>query len=175
MERFPMRSTKPRGGRPKAAGLRLLLRLVLAAAVAGSLSAISISVSGSWSTVIDVSDLQGGAGTNLVPSQESPLNGSSLTVSQASGLNWQVSVRKIDGTWPSGLGLAVERTSNGSGSGSIAGGTAYLTVTSTDQSFFTGRGNRSTVYLRFQLSGLSVNIPPSTYSTTVIYTVVQTN
>jgi hypothetical protein len=169
-----MRTTKPGEGMRRAPVRRLLLRLVLAAAAAGSLGAISITVSGSWSVVIDASDLQGGPGTDLVSTQESPLNGSALSVSQASGLNWQVTVRRIDGTWPSGLSLSAKRTSNGTGTGSISGGTTYLNLTTIDQSFFTGRGNRSTVYLRFQLSGLSVNIPPSAYSTTIVYTVVQT-
>ncbi len=169
-----MRSTKPREEARKGAGLRLLLRLVLFAALAGGLGAISLTVSGSWSAVIDVSDLKGGAGTDLVASLQSPLNESALSVSQASTLNWQVTVRRIDGTWPAGLALAVERTSNGTGSGSVSGGTAYLNVTTVDQTFFKGSGNRSTVYLHFQLSGLSVTIPPSAYSTTLVYTVVQT-
>jgi hypothetical protein len=169
-----MRSTKPREGWRKAAGRRVLLRLVLFAALAGGLGAINLTVSGSWSAAIDVSNLQGGAGSDLIPSLESPLNVSTLSVSQASGQNWQVSVRKIDGTWPAGLAMAVKRTSNGTGSGTIAGGTAYLNVTSVDQTFFTGYGGHSTIYLCFQLSGLSVQIPPSAYSTTLVYTVVQT-
>ena len=167
--------TKPRGGRRKAEARRLLLRLVLSAALAGSLGAISITVSGSWSATIDVSSLQGGAGSDLVPSVESPLNGTALSVKQSRQQSWQITVRKIDGTWFPALALAVERTSNGSGgSGTVTGGTAYLNVTSVEQVLFTGRGNRSNIDLRFRLSGLSVNVPPSTYSTTVVYTIVQT-
>jgi hypothetical protein len=169
-----MRPTKPGEGTRRADVRRVLLRLVLVAAAAGSLGAISITVSGSWSVVINASNLTGGPGTDLIPTLESPLNGTALSVSQASGLNWQVTVRKIDGTWPAALTLSAKRTSNGTGSGSISGGTTYQSLTSIDKTFFTGRGNRSTVYLRFQLSGLSVNIPPAAYTTTIVYTVVQT-
>ena len=170
-----MRTKRPRGGFEPPAWRRALLRLVLAAALAGSLDAINLTVSGSWTNVIDVSDLQGGPGSDLIASYESPLNQIALTISSASGLNWQISVRKIDSVWNASLQLAAKRTSSGSGTGTVSGGTSYLTLTSTDQTLFTGRGNKSSVAIRLRLSGVSVDIPPNTYSTTVVYTVVQTS
>jgi hypothetical protein len=169
-----MFSRMPKGGARTSVGLRALLRLLFAVSLAGSLGAIAISVSGSWSEVIDAADLQGGAGSDLNPSIESPQNRIALSVSQASKQNWAVSVSRIDGSWWPNLQISVKRTSNGTGTGTISGGTAYLAVTSANQSFFTGNGNRSAVYLRLQLNGLSANVPPAPYTTTIVYTVVQT-
>jgi hypothetical protein len=169
-----MRSTKPGEGTRRAAARRVLLRLVFAAAAAGSLGAINITVSGSWSAVLDVSNLQGGPGTDFLPVMESPLDVVTMDIKQAQRQDWQVTVRRIDGIWPSDLALSVKRTSNGKGNGTISGGTSYQSVTAVDQPFFSGYRNRTNVSLRFQLSGLSVKIPPSAYTTTIVYTVVQT-
>ena len=169
-----MRSTKRGEGTRRTAVRRALLRLVLAAAAAGSLGAISINVSGSWSAVIDVSSLQGGPGTDLIPVQESPAGSAALSVDETNRQGWQITVRRIDGIWPAGLALAVRRASDGMGSGTVSGGTAYQGVTEIDQPFFSGSRDRVHIDLRFQLSGLSVKIPPSASSTTIVYTVVQT-
>ena len=69
--------------------------------------------------------------------------------------------------------MYVQRTSDGSGSGSIAGGTSYQEVTDTDVKLFWGQNNRSGIDLQLQLTGVSIQVAPDTYTTTVYYTVTE--
>ncbi|MFC3812078.1 hypothetical protein [Lacihabitans lacunae] len=88
--------------------------------------------------------------------------------------NWQVEVNRFDSNWNSNLSLEVRRTSNGSGTifGSISGGTIFQEVTPNSKSFFNGVGNYSGIGIQYQISGLSVLIPADTYSTTVMFTLI---
>ena len=47
----------------------------------------------------------------------------------------------------------------------------YQTVTTTDLSFFTGVGSRRDVGIQYRVSGVSVQLSPNTYSTTLVFTV----
>lgn len=71
--------------------------------------------------------------------------------------------------------LFVKRTSDGTGGGTISGGTTYQQITDTDQSFFTGTGGKKAVTIEFKLDNVSVQIPFGTYTTSVIYTIVDTS
>ncbi len=132
--------------------------------------AISITVTGSWSETIDASDLQAGAGSDLVSTYESAADAVSISISDPSG-NWTIDVKKIDTNWHSNLHLNVKRTSDGTGPGSISGGDAYQEITDIDQNFFSGNGDRSNVNVQLKLTGISIQVAPDTYSTTVYYTV----
>ena len=134
-------------------------------------AAISITVTGSWTQTIDASDLQAGAGSDLIDTYESASDAVSIDISQTGG-DWRVDVKKVDTNWHSNFQLSVRRTSSGTGSGTISGGTSYQEVTDTDQSFFNGTKSRDGINVQLKLSGVSVQIPPDTYSTTVYYTVV---
>jgi len=138
--------------------------------------AIDISAVGSWSDTIDASDLQAGAGSNLIDTYESVAGATVLTISNTTGNtdNWRVDVRRTDTAWHSNLHLYVKRTSDGSGSGSISGGLSYIEITTIDSQFFLGAGDRSGINLKYKLTGMSVSVPPNAYSTTVTYTVVDT-
>ena len=120
------------------------------------------------------SDLAGGAGSDLVPSKESSAGQATLDISATASSEdqWRVDVSRSDSVWPSGLDLDVRRSSNGSGAGSISGGTSYLSIGSSPATFFSGSGDRTSIGLQLRLTGLSVSIGPDTYSTTVTYTVV---
>jgi hypothetical protein len=84
-----------------------------------------------------------------------------------------VDVKKSDTNWHANFQLYVRRTSDGSGSGSISGGTSYQEITDTDQSFFNGTLDRSNITGQLELTGVTVQIPVDTYTTTVYYTVVE--
>lgn len=148
--------------------LVLLIGLILLCSKAEA--PISITVTGSWSENINASDLQAGAGSDLISTYESATDAVSIDVTETSG-NWAVDVKKIDTHWHSNLHLHIKRTSDGTGSGSISGGGAYQEVTDTDQSFFNGSGDRSNVNIQLKLTGVSVQVTPDTYTTTVYYTV----
>ncbi len=131
--------------------------------------AISISATGSWSETIDSSDLQAGAGSDLIDTYESATNAVSINISDTAG-SWEVYVEKLDTNWRSDLHLYIQRTSDGEGSGSIADGGTYQEVTGS-QLFFSGIGDRSAITVQLELMGVSIQVPPDTYKTTVCYTV----
>jgi len=130
----------------------------------------TITVTGGWNDTINSSDLIGGAGTDLAGTCPSPSNASYITVTTgSSGERWRVDVRRIDSTWSSQCSLWVRRTSDGSGSGAITGGTAYQEVTITNQEFFSGQDSRSDITCEYKLEGMSIGIRPACYSTSVLY------
>lgn len=169
----PARSTRPAD--PVKTAL-LIIVPVLFCIVASRASALDITVTGSWTDTVDQNDLRSGIGSNLNATYTSPTNVNIVAITNATGTSdaWQVSIRRIDTTWNPAMVLSVRRTSTGSGSGSIQGGTSYIQVTTSDQSFFTGAGNRSNVRVQLRLSGVSLQIPPNQYSTTVQYTIIDT-
>ena len=150
------------------------VRFLLVAFVAWHLAeAATITISGSWSRVIGAGDLQGGAGTDLNPAYESATN--QITMVVRDNANWRVDVRRIDTIWHANFVLSIRRTNNGTaGNGWVAGGTTYLQITTTSQTFVTGFRNRRGITLQERLDGVSVSIPVRTYTTTIQYTVVDT-
>lgn len=132
--------------------------------------AISITVTGDWPETIDSADLQAGAGSDLISTYESAADAVNIDISATVG-DWGLDVKKIDTNWHSDLHLYVKRTSDGSGSGSISGGDAYQEVTDTDQGFFSGNDDRSSINVQLRLTGVSIQVPPDTYTTAVYYTV----
>ena len=131
--------------------------------------AISISAPGSWPQTINASNLTGGAGSNLTPTYESDPAAVSITITAAG--NWKVQVKTIASTLPGSLHLYIQRTSDGSGLGSISGGNSYQEVTDIDQDFFSGNIDRSNVSIQLELTGVSIQVPPDTYTATIQYTV----
>lgn len=149
----------------------VLLLLFLLISSYGICWAVSITVTGSWAETIDALDLQAGAGSDLIDTYESASN--TVAIDIIAPTNWRVDVKKSDTNWPANFQLYVRRTSDGSGSGSISGGTSYQEITDTDQSFFNGTLDRSNITGQLKLTGVSVQIPVDTYTTTVYYTVVE--
>ncbi len=112
--------------------------------------------------MINETDLQGGAGTNL-NSTYTDANAASLDISNAEGKDWRIDVKRTDVTWSGDFILKVQRNT----------APGYTTIGTTDTSFFTGSGNTNGVSLDYQLSGVSVGVEPDTYSSTITYTVVE--
>jgi hypothetical protein len=155
---------------------KLAIALLIAAAIIsaeGVWAAVSISVTGDWFETIDETDLAGGAGSDLVSTYESAADQVSIDIADAPTESWRVDVRKVDTDWHGDLSLYVRRTSDGSGSGSIAGGASYQQISSTYQEFFSGSLDRSGITAQLMLDGVSAAMGCGNYLTTVYYTVVE--
>jgi len=153
--------------------VRYIIPALLASFVCGGgiCWALSITATGNWlDLTINASNLTGGAGSNLIDTYQSDPAAVSITITATSG-NWGLNVKKINSNWHSSLHLYIQRTSNGTGSGSISGGTSYQEVTDIDLPFFNGNGDRSNVNVQLELTGVSIQVPPDVYSATVYYTV----
>ena len=134
---------------------------------------ISITVTGAWFETIDKNDLISGAGSDLKGTYTSVSGQVSIDISGTTGPTdaWRVDVRKQDDNWNNNLHPHVRRTSDGSG-GSMSGGASYQSVTDINTSFFSGFGNVTGIKVQLRLTGVSIQIPPSSYSTVLYYTVV---
>jgi hypothetical protein len=130
-----------------------------------------IQAEGGWTKTIDASNLVSGAGSNLTGTYES---GTAATIVQIEDTgSWRVNVKHSAGTnWDSNFILYAQRTSDGSGSGTISGGFPYVEITAADAAFFSGTLNRETIHIQYKLSGMSVSVVPGTHSTTVTLTLV---
>ena len=137
----------------------------------------TISVSGSWSLTIDASDLQAGAGSDLISSYKSVANAVQIDISNAKKIYWRVDIKKVNSNWHNSFKLYIRRTSDGTGvrKSWVSGGTSFQEITDTDQSYFNGYHNRNNIANRLKLDNVSIQIPPDTYLTTVCYTVIQTD
>ena len=136
-------------------------------------AAVTISSTGGWNQTVGAVNLSAGAGSDLNPTYTSANNATLIDIKVTGGdNNWRVDVSKTDGTWDSNFRLYVLRTGAGSGGGSISGGTSYIEVTAITTAFFNGSKTRSNVPVQYQLQGMSLNVSPNTYNTSVTYTVV---
>jgi len=151
----------------KQAFLSFLFPLLLISNVAWSIDITSV---GNWPLTIGENDLINGAGSDLNSTYESTTYQVSLTISGTSG-SWRVDVRKVNTNWHSDLHLWVRRTGDGSG-GSVSNGSVYQELTDTDQPFFTGSDDVPGITAQLKLSGMSIQVPPDTYTATIYYTVV---
>lgn len=156
-----------------------LIVLLLAALCwpSSAFAVLSIATTGSWSNTVDATDLVAGAGTDLVSTQTSSSTQGSIDVTGTTGNsdNWRVDVKRVDTTWDSDFIIYVRRTSDGTGTGTISGGTTFQEVSTTDATFFSGSGDRTGVNVEFKIEGFSVTtIPVDTYSTAITYTIVDT-
>lgn len=136
--------------------------------------AVDLTSAGSWTRIVTETDLQGGAGSNLVATYTSNANEVSLSITGTidAADNWRIDIRRSDDIWHDDFSLFIRRTGDGIGPGAISGGSAYQEITLTDAPLFYGAGDRTGVSLQLQLDGMSVNVPAATYSTTITYTVV---
>lgn len=161
----------------KSSLLRLLLILAIAGVCgAGPAAAMDITASGTWSQSTGRGDLVAGAGSDLISSYESESDQALVSISAASSDSdtWRVDIRRSDTFWHGNLVLSARRTGDGMGGGEIIGGLAYQPVGAVDSALFAGAGDRIGIPLQLEISGVSVQIPPGAYSTSVIFTVVDT-
>ncbi len=134
-------------------------------------SAAEINLVGSWLKSFDIQDLRSGVGSDFRSPVESDVNEKSIEISNATGLSWAIKVRRADTNMPAQVGVAVRRTTNGIGDGTIAGGESYLTISEQEQVLFSGSGDRVGVGLQLRLEGISIKEDPGLYSAMLIYRV----
>lgn len=146
-------------------GLGLLLSLAITAPGA------DVSSIGNWTETIDANDLVAGAGSNVTSQYESITGSTTLDITNTAGGSWRIVARRSNGTWHGSFTLSLQRTSDGSGSGSIQGGASYVQLSTLDTEIFTGTGDRSGIAIQVKLTGMSTNVSPNTYSSGVIFTI----
>jgi hypothetical protein len=121
------------------------------------------------------------AGNNYTSTITSAANQSRITVSVGLALltTWEVFVHKEDVTWNSNLTVWIRKTGDGTGIltpvlGTISpnGTTSFMQLAVSNQSIFSGFSNRFDVPIQYEIRGVSVLIPVSTYSCTIVFTVI---
>jgi len=148
-------------------------------ALAGPAPGPQLFVSGDWTLTVE----ELGPPSLLVPPGsppvwESPMPVARATIRRAGGKaqGWQVLIRRVDTLWPSGVTLEACLTDSGQG-GTVqtpywcAQG-SFLTVSAQDQLFFWGSANPTDIGIGLRLSGISVDLSPGIYMTSVVYTIV---
>jgi len=148
---------------------------LIASSISSSVFAVDLALTGDWSKTIDADDLSFGAGSDLNPAYESPSDQVliDITNTMGGGDSWRIDVHKSDVSWNANIAVYTKRTSNGSG-GSVSGGTSYVQITDSDQIFFSGTDDVTDIGLQYKIDGVSIDINPDTYSTTIVYTVIDT-
>jgi hypothetical protein len=152
---------------PKAAAGILAIGLLLPA----GLKSQWIYLTGSWTLQLDETYLRAGAGTDFQDPIPSAANQILCDIQPGSyGRTWVVYVRKQDSFWDSSLKLDIKRQSYPN----ISGGLNYFEISDTNQEFFysTQRKKCSGIQFQFQLRGASVSLTPNTYTTTIVYTLI---
>ncbi len=141
-----------------------------------------IQALGSWNPVVNANVITEAG--NDYPSNfqiESANNQTLINLSRGGGFfsvyfgNWEVRVSKNDIRWHNDLKLDVLRTGSGTGSifSSITNGNInYQEISGNPRELFRGVGIFSNIPIKYRIRGFSVLIPVDTYSTTVIYTLI---
>ena len=160
--------------------MRYLWKFCVAILVSSSLygQIQSINVSGNWSAAVPTNTITE-AGLNYTSNITSATNQTLISIVATSNRDpYTVSIRKQDTSWNANLTLWARRTGTGSGNNILTnGGLNYQQLSGSAQYFFDGivsTGNPRSVVdipIQYEIRGLSVLIPVSSYSTTIIYTV----
>jgi len=131
----------------------------------------SIAVAGQWALTINSTNLQAGAGSDLIDTYESATDQVLADVKPGPfGKTWVVQVHKTDHLWNSNLYLDIRRQTYPK----IQGGLSYIELTDSDQDFFWSENRKRSldIPIQFRLRGVSISIPVNTYSTTIYYTLI---
>lgn len=166
------------------ASAALLLLLASCVHAHPELNVLTVTGTDPSTVTIGVGDLTGGAGSALVTAKENTAGDLVMSVwDDDDGHNlgkstWRVVVkRSVSANWPAALAVAVKRTGDGISiptGHEIEGGESYRTITGTDAEFFVSSFVRTGVPLRFRLAGISLAVPPDTYTATITFTMIDT-
>ena len=132
------------------------LTVLLTMALAARVEAADVAIIGNWYEQIGPDDLILGAGSDFRSTFETGATGATLGIANTQGAPWTLWVKRDTSCWPAAVSLAVRRTSDGTGAGSVSGGTDYLIIQDYEQSLFQGVGDRSGIGLQLRLVGISV-------------------
>ncbi len=138
-----------------------------------------IKVKGNWRKTFSISDIKG-AGSDYNEYYLSKMNQTKLSVSSANSekqenlyADFKIYVSKDDDVWNSNLIIQVRRTSNGKNNNlNIFSGTEFQTITDSPIYFFNTIGKQKNIHIQYKVIGLSVLLPAKSYSTVIIFTVL---
>ena len=135
------------------------------------MSAQSISVIGQWNYTIPTIDIAE-AGEDFTGTYTSSVNQVYLDIIYSN--KWSISVQKNDIDWDDELKIFMHRTGNGYGAGKINGGQNYKIIKNNDFKFITGRDNRNSIPIQYQMRNVSVTIPAHNFVVEIMYTLTAT-
>ncbi|WP_175534586.1 hypothetical protein [Thiocapsa roseopersicina] len=130
-----------------------------------------ITLLGSWSQPIGSSLLVGGPGTGIQSPIESDPIQATISISGTGQAAWRVKVRQDFVDMPTEVLLAVRRTTDGAGQGSVLGGQEFLVIGETEQILFEGNGDRSEIGLQYKLEGVTILQGQGRHGSTLLYRV----
>lgn len=137
----------------------------------------SINAIGSWSVSVPSNTISE-AGNDYNINLTSVTNQTMIEINVPSTTaNWRVDVDKQDSFWNNSLSLWIRKTGDGIGilgsSISPIGTIPFFRLANMGQPFITGVKNYVGIPVQYEIRGLSVLIPASTYNTTVVYTIIE--
>jgi hypothetical protein len=137
----------------------------------------SINAIGSWSVSVPSNTISE-AGNDYNMNLTSMTNQTILDINvPLTTTNWRVDVNKQDSFWNNSLTLWIRKTGDGIGvtgsSISPIGTIPFFQLANMGQAFFSGVKNYVGIPIQYEIRGLSVMIPASTYNTTVVYTITE--
>ncbi len=138
-----------------------------------------IKVKGKWHKKFSVSNIKD-AGSDYKEYYLSRKDQSKLSVSSENSekqedlyAEFKIYVSKDDDEWHKNIIIQVRRTSNGRNRNfNIFSGTEFQTVTDNPTYFFNTIGKQKNVPIQYKIIGLSVLLPAKTYSTEIVFTVL---
>jgi hypothetical protein len=140
------------------------------------IKAQTINATGSWSVSVPSNTISE-PGNDYDMSLTSMANQTMLDITMATTISWRVDVHKQDSFWNAFLTLWIHKTGDGMGTSESSilpiGLTPYLQVSNLGQLFFAGTSNHANIPIQYEIRGLSVLIPASTYETVIIYTITE--
>jgi hypothetical protein len=155
----------------------IVVTALLSAAVAPQVFGLSFIVTGAWTLEIGADDLAGTTGSDFVSTHLAAVDELVIEVSEAVDQfeQWYIDAHIVETNWPAGCSLEVVRTSDGAGIGTISGGTTLLTLGDTAAPFFEGTGNRTSVFVRIVLTGMTVVVGADLYIADIVFTLRDVN
>ena len=141
------------------------------------LRAQSVNAIGSWSVSVPSNTITE-AGNNYNVNLTSMTNQTMIDINiPLTTTNWRVDVNKQDSFWNNSLTLWIRKTGDGIGiagsSISPIGAIPFFQLANMGQPFFSGMKKYMSIPVQYEIRGLSVLIPASTYNTTVVYTITE--
>ncbi len=138
-----------------------------------------IKVKGEWEKKFRLSDIKG-AGNDYSEYYLSKKNQTKITVSSHPSnhqddlyANFKVFVHREDDEWHPNLILQIRRTGSGeNNNNNIFSGTEFQTITNSSSFFFNTIGKHEKIPIQYKILGISVLLPAQTYSTEVVFTVL---
>ena len=158
---------------PRMARVLVLLVFLLAAGQLCGALALTITSGGAWTLSLGSGNLSGAAGSDFTMPQTSPNPQVTLRVQGVSTNTWNITVAR-DSNWSSiPATLEIQRTSNGSGAGTVNATPAlntYFVVKSTAVQIAAGTRNRTGLTFQFRINNAAVAMGAGSWVTTLTYT-----